>query len=447
MDELNNIKSTPGVGAASSAPDPEKQPTATTQDVIVVVRHEDSSRLDALKVWLRENEVSIAEKALSDDDRLSGLALALYPAVNGGCLAVGDGCFAGGGNDAPVYLLGDTHGDFDSFVAILDWIVGNAENDAPTVYLLGDVIDRNGEGCMLECALIMAILQKGLPEETGFAKFNGVRLGIVKGDHDIALRYQEPYVHEKRFLAAVSPADYCDWLNKRLDDGAGEDATKIGRAWIRLMRECPAAAFLEHSGTLLAHGGIPRRDIQERIVKGELDILQSDVCAKDYEWCRLVDVKNKLLNRNSATSEIGWQEFDSFCKTVFPSESSDGCGTKVRRFVFGHQHPISGFERYTKWYDGYEVVCIASFQKSDSLLGDTIPHFCRLARKDDEDWQLQVYRMENLAVPDKEEAPAGEKEEPSASEITQEGGQDGAEREMLGGLIGNDESTVDNPVQ
>ena len=443
MDELNNIKSTPGVGAASPAPDSEKQPTATTQDVLAVARQDDSSRLDALKTWLRQNEESIAEKVLSDDDRLSGHALALYPAVKSGCLAVGVDCFAGGGNDAPVYLLGDTHGDFDSFVAILDWIVANEEDAAPTVYLLGDIIDRNGEGCMLECALIMAILQKCLPEETGFAKFNGIRLGIVKGDHDIALRYPEPYAPENRFCAAVSPADYCDWLNNRLDEGAGEDATKIGRAWIRLMQDCPAAAFLESSGTLLAHGGIPRRDIQERIANGE-DILQSDVCARDYEWCRLVDVKNKLLNRNSTTSEIGWQEFDSFCKTVFPSEPSDGCGTKVRRFVFGHQHPISGFERYTKWYDGYEVACIASFQKSDSLLGDTIPHFCRLARNGDEDWQLQVYRMENPAVPDKEESPVGAKEEPSSSETTQECVQGGTESESHG-LTGNDESAVGNP--
>ena len=442
MDELNNIKSPLDNGASFPAPDPGERPIATTQDVTAVARQEDSSRLDALKAWLRNNEVSIAEKVLSDDDELSGHALALYPAVKGGCLAFGVDCFAGGDNDAPVYLLGDTHGDFDSFVAILDWIVGNAEDTAPTVYLLGDVIDRNGEGCMLECALITAILQKCLPEETGFSKFNGIRLGIVKGDHDIALRYPEHYAPENRFCAAVSPADYCDWLNNRLDDGAGEDATKIGRAWIRLMRDCPAAAFLESSGTLLAHGGIPRRDLQERIAKGEPDLLQSDACARDYEWCRLVDVKNKLLNRNSTTSEIGWQEFDSFCKTVFPSESSDGCGTKVRRFVFGHQHPISGFERYTKWYDGYEVVCIASFQKSDSLLGDTIPHFCRLARNGDEDWQLQVYRMENPAVPDKEESPVGAKEDPSESETTQEGGQDGAESETQGGLTGKDESAV-----
>ena len=445
MDEPNTIKSTLGLGTVSSAPDAGEQTAATTQDVITVARQDDSFRFDALKAWLRENEESIAEKVLADDDRLSGHALALYPAVKGGCLAVGVDCFAGGGKDAPVYLLGDTHGDFDSFVAILDWIVGNAENDAPTVYLLGDVIDRNGEGCMLECALIMAILQKSLSEETGFAKFNGVRLGIVKGDHDIALRYPEPYAPENRFCAAVSPADYCDWLNNRLDDGGGEDATKIGRAWIRLMRECPAAAFLEHSGTLLAHGGIPRRDIQERIANGEPYLLQSDACARDYEWCRLVDFKNKLLNRNSTTSEIGWQEFDSFCKTVFPGESSDGCGTQVRRFVFGHQHPISGFERYTKWYDGYEVVCIASFQKSDSLLGDTIPQFCSLARNGDEDWQLQVYRIENPAMPDKEEAPVGVKEEPSESETTQEADQDGVESETHGGLTENDESAVGNP--
>jgi hypothetical protein len=223
----------------------------------------------------------------------------------------------------------------------------------------------------------MAVLQKVLPEE--FVELNSIRFAIVKGDHDIGLLYEEPYASDKRFSAMVSPADYCDWLNRRLDEGKGEDATKIGRAWIRLMKECPAAAFLEESGTLLSHGGVPREDLQKRVAAGEPYLLQSDAFAQDFEWCRMVDVKKKLLNRGSKTSEVGGYEFDSFCKTVFPcSVKKNGTATAVRRFVFAHQHPVKGFEQYSKWYDGYEVFCLASFRDDSVFGGPTIPHFARI---------------------------------------------------------------------
>lgn len=348
---------------------------------VQTVRIRGDARYDRLKDWLRANETALAGKTLADDDRLSHHALAVYPAAKGGCLAVGTGCFAGGDPKAPVYVLGDTHGDIDSFVAILEAVLDSAEErgeGAPTLYLLGDVLDRNGEGCMLECALVLAILQKALPEE--FTRFNGIRLGIVKGDHDIALCYREPYDPASRFTALVKPADYCDWLNERLDAGGGEDATKIGRAWIRLMEECPAAVFLEEQGTLLAHGGVPREDLQKRFAAGEPYLLQSGAFAQDFEWCRMVDAKKKLLNRGSKTSEIGGLEFDSFCKTVFPSP--DGGGTRVRRFVFAHQHPAKGFEQYSRFYDGYEAVCIASFRDEEVFGGPSMPHFCRLGESD-----------------------------------------------------------------
>ena len=205
------------------------------------------------------------------------------------------------------------------------------------------------------------------------------RLGIVKGDHDVGLIYPEPYNPDTRCKAMVSPADYCDWLNQRIEDGGGEDVTKIGRAWIRLMKECPAAVFLEETGTLLAHGGVPREDLQKRVAAGEPYMLQSEAFAQDFAWCRMVDMKKKLLNRGSKTSEVGGLEFDSFCKIVFPRQSKNGREeTCVRRFVFGHQHPVKGFEQYTKWYDGYEAICIASFRSDDVFGGPTMPHFCRV---------------------------------------------------------------------
>lgn len=351
-----------------------------TVEVIPCVVNGERARYDRLKDWLRANEVTLADATLNDDYRLSHHALSVYPAAKNGCLAYGVGCFAAMDPKAPVYVLGDTHGDFETFLAVLDTVVGmakeNGEN-APLVYLLGDVVDRNGEGCMLECALILAILQKALSSE--FAYLNEIRIGIVKGDHDVGLMYREPYAQDVRFKAMVSPADYCDWLNARIEDGGGEDVTKIGRAWIRLMRECPAAVFLEETGTLLSHGGIPRADLQMRVAAGEPFLIQSDAFAQDFEWCRMVDVKKKLLNRGSKTSEVGGCEFDAFCKIVFPEKQKDrSMTTKVRRFIFGHQHPVKGFERYTKWYDGYEVFCLATFRDTTVLGGPTIPHFIRI---------------------------------------------------------------------
>ena len=355
--------------------------------VVPRVVNEDRARFDKLKEWLRLNEVRLAEATLADDDRLSHHALAVYPASKGGCLAYGAGCFAATDPDAPVYVLGDTHGDFDSFLAILFTILGMAKENgeaAPIVYLLGDIVDRNGEGCMLECALILAILQKAIPDvidpsvDFKYGELNTIRLGIVKGDHDVGLLYAEPYAPETRFKAMVSPADYCDWLNKRLDDGGDESVTKIGRAWIRLMQECPAAVFLKATGTLLAHGGVPREDLQKRVAAGEPYLLQSAAFAQDFEWCRMVDKKKKLLNRGSKTSEIGGLEFDSFCKTVFPGRKlGDAARTKVRHFVFGHQHPLKGFEQYAEWYEGYTAICIASF-RNDGFEGPKLPHFVRL---------------------------------------------------------------------
>jgi hypothetical protein len=339
------------------------------------------ARHERLAEWLREHEVSLAETTLGDDARLSLHKLAVYPAAKNGCFACGPGCFTATDPRGAVYVLGDTHGDFDSVLAIFDAILAIAEEKSeanPIVYLLGDIVDRNGEGCMLECALILAILQGKLEGE--FSELNKIRIGIIKGDHDIGLIYDEPYAPEARFRAMVKPADYCDWLNKRLDDGGDESVTKIGRAWIRLMKECPAAAFLEETGTLIAHGGVPREDLQRRVAAGEPYMLQSEAFAQDFEWCRMVDVKKKLLNRGSKTSEVGGQEFDSFCKTVFPAQPRSGDPTtRVRRFVFGHQHPVKGFEQYTKWYAGYEVICIASFRDDVVFGGPTIPHFVRIA--------------------------------------------------------------------
>ena len=339
-----------------------------------------NAKIADLKTWLKANEVKIAKTLLEDDDKLSNHKRMLYPAEKGGCFAIGPGCFGNKKLNETTYAIGDTHGDFDTFVSVLDTIMSMSKangNNSPIVYILGDVIDRNGEGCMYETAMIMAMLNKSLPDQ--FAAYNNIRIGIVKGDHDVALDFDPG---TGKFVAGVKPADYCDWLNNRIDNAAAEhkeEMSYIGRAWIVLMNECPAAAFLDDSCTLLSHGGVPRSDLQQRLFDGEPYMLQSKDFATDFEWCRMVDAKNKLLNRSSKTSEIGFQEFESFNRIL---------GGRIKKFIFGHQHPAKGYKRFNVNYPGYDVICLSTFRADDIVGGPTIPYFCKIDRD-----ELNVYSM------------------------------------------------------
>ena len=330
--------------------------------------------------WAKANEFKIAETTLNDTANMPKHNLMLRPACKGGCFAIGPGCFGTMKPGEEVYVLGDTHGDFESLVAILDTIIETAKykgNEEPIVYVLGDILDRNTESCMIESVFLLAILQKALPEQ--FAQYNKIRLGIVKGDHDIGLSYNAAST-TKKFSAAVKPADYCDWLNERLAANSYKEAyTYIGRAWIRLMAECPSAAFLAESGTLLSHGGVPRIDLQQRMLSGEPYVMQSKEVAQDFEWCRMVDAKNKLLNRSSKTSEVGFGEFESF------NAMMGGC---IKKFIFGHQHPAKGFMRFDKNFAGYDVICISSFRNDGVVGGPTVPYFCKIDKRD-----VNVYSM------------------------------------------------------
>lgn len=339
------------------------------------------TKYNELVSWLRGNEIKIAKKTLNSSCLFEDHRLIVYPAVEGGCFASGPGCFRELNENEPIYTIGDTHGDLESLVAILDTIISTAKRNGiaePTVYMLGDVLDRNKETCMLESVFILAILQQAFPSH--YDQYNRIKLGFIKGDHDIALNYPDTYSPSAKFTASVSPADYCDWLNNRLKKFTGkEEYTYIGRAWIKLMKVCPAAAFIDYSGLLLSHGGIPRVDIQDQMRAGVPYLMQSDLTETDFEWCRMVDAKNKLLNRGSKTSEVGFQEFESFNQLM---------GGKIRKFIFGHQHPVKGYAKFDRNFSKYDVICISSFKKEDSLGGPTVPYYCKIDKND-----INVYSM------------------------------------------------------
>lgn len=333
--------------------------------------------------WLKSNETVIANNAMNDSNHMKNHNIALRPTYPGAAMAIGPGCFGSLKSGDPVYVLGDTHGDFESLVAIFDTILDASAKRfdlKPTIYLLGDILDRNTETCLYEMLFILAIMQRILPAD--FSQYNNIQLGIVKGDHDVAMQYNESL---KTFTSLVTPSDFVSWYSNRVNTSSNPaQASLIGFAWIKLMEECPAMAFLSDSGTFLSHGGVPRSDVQEAIKSGIPYAAQSENAADDAIWCRMVDVKNKMLNRGTKTSEIGFQEFDSFNKEVFFGQ--------IKKFVFGHQHPSRGYLRFNKFFSGYDVLCISSFRNDYAMSGPTIPYFCKITRQD-----IHVYSLSPAA--------------------------------------------------
>ena len=351
------------------------------------------SKYSQLIEWLKANEVMIARNALNDSEYMKNHNLALRPTYPGAAMAIGPGCFGSMKAGDPVYVLGDTHGDFESLVAIFDTILDASAKKLelkPIVYLLGDIIDRNTETCLYEMLFILAIMQKVLPAD--FCQYNNIQLGIVKGDHDDAMHYNESL---KTFTSSVNPSDFVGWYDNKVKTSSNPDeASMIGFAWIKLMKECPAMVFLSESGAFLSHGGIPRSDIQEAIKSGVPYAAQCEAAAEDAMWCRMVDAKNKMLNRGTKTSEIGFQEFDSFNKDVFFGQ--------IKKFVFAHNHPSKGFMKYNKFFTGYDVMCISSFRNDYAIGGPTIPYFCKITRDDIHVYSLSpamyVVRLEENVV-------------------------------------------------
>ena len=120
------LKTTIPVKAGEKTPsiiDPRSINVVKSNTIIGAINHSNASKYLKLMKWLEANEVKLAKALLADDETLSSHELALYPSFKGGSIAYGPGCFSTATKDDPVYVLGDVHGDFDSFVAMLDTIL------------------------------------------------------------------------------------------------------------------------------------------------------------------------------------------------------------------------------------------------------------------------------------------------------------------------------------
>ncbi|HEX8528323.1 metallophosphoesterase, partial [Allosphingosinicella sp.] len=103
---------------------------------------------------------------------------------------------------APLWIIGDLHGDLLALEAALALIRAQVEDPAappPNIILLGDLFDDEGFGLELLLRVFELILA------------SPGRMCVVVGNHDEALSYDG-----NRFASSVSPGDFADFLNANL---------------------------------------------------------------------------------------------------------------------------------------------------------------------------------------------------------------------------------------
>ena len=227
-------------------------------------------------------------------------------------------------SDAPVWFIGDLHGDLLALEAALAWIDRESQRDdhgPARIILLGDLFDDGGYG--LETLLKVFELMLRRPSN----------LCLIAGNHDEALGY-----NGSRFTATVSPSDFSDFLNENL---AHEWIGRTGKLAVRIIAQAPRALFFP-DGLLVAHGGFPLRDLHERLAQtGDWNDPQ---CLIDFVWARAHPrARKKLPNRASRGSQFGYNDFAAFC------ELSATLGRPVTHMVRGHDHVEERYEIYAAY--------------------------------------------------------------------------------------------------
>ena len=221
--------------------------------------------------------------------------------------------------DAPLWFVGDLHGDLLALEAALVLARRDAGGDPPPrLVFLGDLFDDGGYG--LEVLLRVFELVLDSPSSVCF----------LAGNHDEALGYTGA-----KFTATVIPSDFSDFLNAHL---AHEWITRAGKLAVRFAASAPRALFLP-DGLLVTHGGFPLVDLHDRL--RETRDWNDPRCLTDFTWTRAHPrARKKLPNRSSRGSQFGHEDFAAFCALATELERP------VTHMVRGHDHADERFEIY-----------------------------------------------------------------------------------------------------
>lgn len=229
-----------------------------------------------------------------------------------------------GSGDAPLWIVGDLHGDLlalESALAAMRHDAGHGDA-GPRIVFLGDFFDDEGWG--LEVLLRVFELIIEAPH----------RVCIVAGNHDEALSYDGA-----RFASSVSPSDFADFLNARLSH---EWIGRAGKLAVRVIAQAPRALFFP-DGLLVAHGGFPLSDLHARLE--ETGDWNDPACLTDFVWSRAhPKARRKMPNRHSRGSQFGHEDFAEFCAL------SVRLGRPVDRMVRGHDHVDERYAIYPAYH-------------------------------------------------------------------------------------------------
>jgi hypothetical protein len=226
--------------------------------------------------------------------------------------------------DAPLWFVGDLHGDLlalEATLALAREVARAADpGRSPRLVLLGDLFDDGGFGLETLLRVFELVLDQG----------GDPHVCLLAGNHDEALGYDGA-----RFTATVSPSDFADFLNRNL---AHEWLVRAGKLAVRLFANAPRALFFP-DGLLVAHGGFPLVDLHPMLDAG--GDWNDPRCLTDFVWTRAhPKARKKLPNRSTRGSSFGHEDFAAFCALAARR------GRPVTHMVRGHDHLE---ERWAVW--------------------------------------------------------------------------------------------------
>ncbi len=223
--------------------------------------------------------------------------------------------------DAPLWFIGDIHGDLlalNAALALIDRECERERAERPRIVLLGDLFDDGGYALETVLRVFELILER--------SQF----VCLIAGNHDESLGY-----NGARFTATVSPSHFAEFLNDNL---AHEWISRVGKLIVRIVADAPRALFFP-DGLLAVHGGFPLTDLHERLA--ETKDWNDPQCLTDFVWSRAHPrAKKKLPNRMSRGSQFGYEDFAAFCAL------SRTLGRPVTHMVRGHDHVDERYEIY-----------------------------------------------------------------------------------------------------
>ena len=238
--------------------------------------------------------------------------------------------------DAPLWIIGDLHGDLLALEAALALIQAEAQAGAAParIIFLGDLFDDEGFG--LEILLRIFELILAAPDH----------ICVVVGNHDEALSYDG-----SRFASSVSPGDFAEFLNANL---AHEWIERAGKLAVRFFAQAPHALFLP-DGLLVAHAGFPLTDLHARLE--ETADWNDTACLADFTWTRAhPTARRKMPNRFTRGSQFGHEDFAAF------SALSARLGRPVTHMVRGHDHVEDRYAVYPA-YEAHPILTTVAISR------------------------------------------------------------------------------------